>query len=150
MGVATRTKTGVMVKAKYDNTTLRLLGERRSHDARGTLSKRIIKMTKIDKCKGKAFEEPKPDLGFEAKELDRSLPYPNIVDITGGVDFIPPTAFGEIHEGASGMGLSAIGRANRKIEQWEIIRAAHAKHLPKVLPQIDVSYVAMFLVIPEE
>jgi len=33
--------------------------------------------------------------------------------------------------------LSVIGHAERKIAQWRIIRDAHKKNLPHLLPQID-------------
>jgi hypothetical protein len=61
------------------------------------------------------------------------MPEPLREDICEGVNFIPPTAFGEVQT----MGLSAIGHAERRIVQWKIIRDAHEKNLPYLLPQID-------------
>ena len=105
----TRTSDGTISRVKYDYSTLRLKGE--------------------NKCRG----APPRNHRFDAKLPRESIPEPPREDICEGVYFIPPTAFGEMQS----VGLSAIGHAEHRIAQWEIIRGAHEKNLPHLLPQID-------------
>lgn len=121
MGYTTRTLDGTIKRVKYDYSYLRLKGGKTEIKSQVAVSGQLCQQ---------AVKELKE---FGQELLNDSIPEPSWEDISEGVNFIPPTAFGEVLT----MGLSAIGHADRKIAQWKIIRAAHEKHLPLLLPQID-------------
>jgi hypothetical protein len=114
----TRSLDGTISRVKYDYPTLRLRGETKTPDARP---------------RDYRGRHTKPRVRFELEILKESIPQPLQEDICKGAYFVPPTAFGEVQVG----GLSVIGHAERKIAQWQIIRDAHKKNLPHLLPQID-------------
>jgi hypothetical protein len=118
MVYSTRTLDGTISRIKYDYSTLRLKGENK------------FPSTRPRNHRGRRTKE---NVRFDAKHLKESIPDPPREDICEGVNFIPPTAFGEVQT----VGLSAIEHAERRIAQWEIIRDAHEKNLPHLLPQID-------------
>lgn len=118
MARTTRTLDGTISRVKYDYSTLRLNGENKSLSTRP---------------RNHRSRRTKEKVRFDAELLKESIPEPPREDICEGINFIPPTAFGDVQP----VGLSAIGHAERRIAQWEIIRDAHKKNLPYLLPQID-------------
>ncbi len=115
---STRTLDGTVSRVKYDYSSLRLRGETRTPGARPGNYRRH----------GTGERDR-----FNLELLRQPIPEPSREDICEGVNFVPPTAFGEVHS----VGLSAIEHAERKIATWEIIRDSHERNLPHLLPQID-------------
>ncbi|KAI9743614.1 MAG: hypothetical protein M1818_002930 [Claussenomyces sp. TS43310] len=152
--ISTRTRTGALERARYDYATLKLKGEKvgstRSKPARGkgvkqtTDSRRSTsKYTVIQVGKDKSPSlnedviEPAAwtELSFEdTAGFDQEIPDPSSEDISEGVNFAPPCAFGAIES----IGRSAIQRAADEIRIWEIIRSHHEQHLPRVVPMIEL------------
>ena len=131
----TRTSDGTIARTKYDYPTLRLRGEALSTTpslfprTERRKRQRSIQSGHIDTKAVPRLQRFNVDIAT----LKKLVLEPPREDIAQGVNFIPPTAFGEYQA----EGLSVIGHAERRIAQWEIIREAHAQHLPRVLPLID-------------
>jgi hypothetical protein len=128
----TRTGDGTLRRISYDYTTLKLKGELQSPVPRVT--KRRIR--RVKRAAGGSIVEPPKPVEPLPEELLKSLskvgPEPPHEDLNGGINFNPPVAFGVQTEG-----LSAIGHADQKVAQWEVMRLSHAEHMPRVLPMID-------------
>ena len=118
MGYSTRTLDGTISRVKYDYSTIRLRGE----------TKTLYYRPRDRRSRG-----TKTCVRFDTEIPKESVPEPPRDDICQGVNFVPPTAFGELQT----TGLSVIGHAERSIAQWQLIRDAHEKNLPDLLPQID-------------
>src|SRR2546423_7696538 len=131
----TRTSDGTIARTKYDYPTLRLRGEALSPTSPRSLRTEYRKRSRTVQGRhiGMKVALRLPRSKVDIASLKTPIPEPPWEDIAQGVNFIPPTAFGEYQA----EGLSAIGHAERRIAQWEIVREAHAQHLPRVLPLVD-------------
>lgn len=131
----TRTSDGTIARANYDYPTLRLKGEASSSTSPRSPRTEYRRRARIVQGNHIGIKAaPKlPRSNVDIAALTRFIPELPPEDITQGVNFIPQTAFGEYQA----EGLSAIEHAERRIAQWEIVREAHAQHLPRVLPLVD-------------
>src|SRR5436190_10458334 len=121
--VKTRTTTGTIMRSRYDYPSLRLRGEAlspgppQSPTTRSPKSPRTPRLrSRGDSQTGILRKTQTPGPWFDVRAIEKSIPEPSKEDIADGVNFVPPTAFGEYQA----EGLSTIEHAKRRVAQWQI------------------------------